>query len=98
MDSIWAISGGPGQVLTRQLGAGKAGERSFKETLVDFLEDVNRLQQEADESVKKLVKGEVSDIHQVMVRVEEAEVAFQLLLELRNKVIEAYQELMRMQV
>ena len=72
--------------------------RSFRETLVDFLRDVNRMQKEADRAAKELAKGEVTDLHQVMIRAEEAQIAFQLLLEIRNKVIEAYQEIMRMPV
>ena len=45
-----------------------------------------------------LVTGQAADIHQVMVAVEEAGIARDLLLEIRNKVLEGYQELMRMQV
>jgi len=66
--------------------------------LKGFLEEVNALQRDAGESVEKLVAGEINDVHEVMVAVEKAGVSFELLMELRNKMIEAYQELMRIQV
>jgi flagellar hook-basal body complex protein FliE len=45
-----------------------------------------------------MVAGEITDVHQVMVAVEEANTAFSLMMELRNKMLDAYQEVMRMQV
>jgi flagellar hook-basal body complex protein FliE len=68
----------------------------FDETLQGFLKDVNELQLNADESIQKMVAGEVKDVHQVMLAVGEAKVAFNMMLEIRNKTMEAYQELMRM--
>ncbi|HOX50100.1 MAG TPA: flagellar hook-basal body complex protein FliE, partial [Fibrobacteria bacterium] len=60
--------------------------------------DVNSMQNEADASIEKFVAGEVKDVHQVMAAVSEARTSFNLMLEIRNKTLEAYQELMRMQV
>jgi flagellar hook-basal body complex protein FliE len=54
------------------------------------------MQQKADQSIQKMVSGEIKDVHQVMLAVGEAKVAFNLLLEIRNKTMEAYQEVMRM--
>ncbi|MCL2219408.1 MAG: flagellar hook-basal body complex protein FliE [Chitinispirillia bacterium] len=75
-----------------------AGGLSFKETMNNFLNDVNHLQKQSDESVKKLVSGEITDVHQVMTASEEAKVAFNLMMEIRNKVMEAYQEVMRIRL
>jgi flagellar hook-basal body complex protein FliE len=75
-----------------------AGGPSFKETLNGFLKDVNEMQLKADESVNKLVAGEITDVHQVMNAVEEANVAFNMMMEIRNKVMDAYQEVMRMRL
>ena len=69
---------------------------NFDETLQGFLKDVNELQLNADESIQKMVAGEVKDVHQVMLAVGEAKVAFNMMLEIRNKTMEAYQELIRM--
>jgi flagellar hook-basal body complex protein FliE len=77
--------------------AGTAGP-SFKETLNGFLKDVNEMQLKADESVNKLVAGEITDVHQVMNAVEQANVAFNMMMEIRNKVMDAYQEVMRMRL
>ncbi len=70
----------------------------FFSTLKGFMSDVNNLQQEAGESINQLVNGDVSNIQDVMVAVEKASVSFELMMEIRNKVIEAYQEVMRTQV
>ncbi|RJP81657.1 MAG: flagellar hook-basal body complex protein FliE [Candidatus Zixiibacteriota bacterium] len=75
-----------------------AGETSFKDTLNSFMEEVNSLQQNADESTQKLLSGELESVHQVMMAMEEANTSFQLMMEMRNKILEAYREVMRMQV
>ena len=70
---------------------------SFKDTLKTFLTDVNSLQNHADKSIEKMVAGEITDVHQVMMAVEEANLSFNLMMEIRTKMVDAYQELMRMQ-
>ena len=74
------------------------GKESFKSLLQGFVGDVNKLQTEADESVNKLASGEITDMHDVMVKVEEANLSFSLMMELRNKIIEGYKEVIRTQV
>jgi flagellar hook-basal body complex protein FliE len=71
---------------------------SFKETLKSFLTDVNAMQHKADESIEKMAAGEITDVHQVMSSVQEANVAFNMMMEIRNKVLDAYQEVLRMRV
>jgi flagellar hook-basal body complex protein FliE len=56
------------------------------------------MQTRADRLTEKLAAGEVRDIHQVMIAVEQVNIALQLTMQVRNKVIESYQEIMRMQV
>lgn len=72
--------------------------KSFEDTLKKFVSDVNSLQNQASESIEKLATGEVEDVHQVMIAVEEANTAMEFMLEIRNKIMEAYQEIMRMPV
>ncbi|HKP96600.1 MAG TPA: flagellar hook-basal body complex protein FliE [Fibrobacteria bacterium] len=74
----------------------KEGATNFNDMFNGFLKDVNEMQLKADQSIQKMVSGEVKDVHQVMLAVGEAKVAFNLLLEIRNKTMEAYQEVMRM--
>lgn len=68
---------------------------SFKDTLKGFMKDVNDMQIKADESIQKMAAGEINDVHQVMNAVEEANLAFNMMMEIRNKVMDAYDELMR---
>jgi len=75
-----------------------AGETSFQETLEKFTTEVNSLQKNADTATQKLLSGELQDVHQVMLAMEEANTSFQLMMEMRNKILEAYREVMRMQV
>lgn len=71
---------------------------SFPSVLEKFVTDVNSLQNKASESIEKLATGEISDVHQVMIAVEEAGTAMEFMLEIRNKIVDAYQEVMRMSV
>ncbi len=70
----------------------------FKESLKSALQQVNDLQLHAGDQVERLVAGEQVDLHEVMISSEEAAIAFELMLEIRNKLVEAYQELQRMHV
>jgi flagellar hook-basal body complex protein FliE len=76
----------------------KETNASFGETLERAMADVNALQNEAGKAVEKMVVGETVDLHEVMVAVEKAKTSFDLLMEIRNKALEAYREIMRMQV
>jgi len=73
-------------------------EASFKETLDSFLHDVNNLQRDAEASTQRLMTGDLENIHQMMLAMEEANTSFQLMMEMRNKILDAYREVMRMQV
>ncbi|WP_449540004.1 flagellar hook-basal body complex protein FliE [Ferdinandcohnia sp. Marseille-Q9671] len=73
-------------------------QKEFSSFLKDALHNVNEAQQTSDKMTEKLVKGENVDLHQVMIASEKASVSLQATLQIRNKVIEAYQEIMRMQV
>jgi len=77
-------------------GDEKKKQMSFKETLTDVLNEVNDLQINAKESVEKFLSGEIEDVHQVMIEAEKASVGLELTLEVRNKILEAYREVMRM--
>lgn len=76
----------------------QAKDISFSEQLKELLYSVNKKQTEADEQVGKVVTGESEDLHSAMIALEEASVSFQLMLEIRNKMLEAYQEINRMNI
>ena len=71
---------------------------SFGQVLTQSLNDVNTLQKEADQAIDALATGQQQDIHNTMIAMEKADVAFRLIMEIRNKVISAYETIMRMQV
>ena len=73
-------------------------EVNFEQTLKKFINDVDEAQKFAGESVEKLLTGEIKDIHDVMIAVEKAGTSFELMMEIRNKMVDAYREIMRMQV
>ena len=85
--------------LTRGVGSpDSTGTASFREVLEKSLGEVNDLQHVAEEKIQKFATGEVTDLREVMVAAEEANLAFQFTLEIRNKIVEAYQEISRLQV
>ena len=75
-----------------------ADSASFGTALQESLDTVSRLQVEADGAIDDMASGRKTDIHQTMIAVEKASVSFELLMEIRNKVIAAYDKLMRTQV
>lgn len=75
---------------------GSQGE--FGAHLNKALGEVNELQQKADQAIQQLVGEGKGDLQDTMVALEKADVSFRLMMQIRNKVLEAYQEIMRMQV
>ncbi|MBT2756019.1 flagellar hook-basal body complex protein FliE [Mesobacillus foraminis] len=73
-------------------------QKSFASVLRKSLENLNETQAKSDLMTNKLANGENVDLHQVMIASQKASVTLQATLEVRNKVVEAYQEMMRMQV
>lgn len=80
-------------------GGGKdARAGSFGDILAGAINKVNEAQLKADDLTRQFLVGEVQDIHQVTIAMQEARLTMQLALEVRNKIVEAYQEIARMQV
>lgn len=75
-----------------------AGSGSFAGVLDNALKDLNDTQVKANQLTLESLTGEIQDIHQVTVAMTEAKLGMQLAVEVRNKLIEAYQEVSRMQV
>src|SRR5580698_170647 len=79
-------------------GAGEAEGTSFSSYLGKSLADVNRLLATADEKQTELAVGKTENLHDAMISVEKAETALKLMVQVRNKALDAYHEIMRMQV
>lgn len=73
-------------------------DKGFADTLKGAIEEVDASQKRADEQVEAFVAGEQENLHEVTIAMNEARLHFQLMTEVRNKTLETYQELMRMQV
>ncbi|HUI29747.1 MAG TPA: flagellar hook-basal body complex protein FliE [Candidatus Acidoferrales bacterium] len=87
--------------INTDISAGKSAEdvtKSFQETLEGFIGNVNDLQNSANDAIDKMASGEAADVHEVMVAVEKAKVSFDLLLQVRNKMLDAYKQIMQMQI
>ncbi len=89
-----------GQVESTQAaqGAGAVQGAGFGEVLNQFVGEVNQKQLDSTQAVNDLLAGKEVPLHQAMIAMQEAGVAFQLMVEVRNKLLEGYQELMRMQI
>ena len=77
---------------------GRFDGKDFKSVLLQSLNEVNRLQTEADEGVQRLLTGQSTNVAEVMAAVNKAGVAFDLLMEVRNKMVEAYQEIQQIRL
>ena len=78
--------------------ADPAPGKDFKSILLDSLEEVNRLQTEADRGVQRLLTGETDNVAEVLAAVNKSGIAFDLLMEIRNKLTDAYRDIQQMQV
>ena len=68
----------------------------FKDILGGFMNDVNELQNKADDKIEKLATGEIKDLHEVMLAATEADTSFKIMMEIRNKLMSAYKEISKM--
>jgi len=70
----------------------------FADTLAQAIQEVDRAQKDADEQVEAFIAGEQENLHEVMISMNQARLYFQLMTEVRNRLLETYQELMRTQI
>ena len=78
--------------VERSTGNGSA----FAETLKEAVRDVDALQHESESAQLAFARHADVDLHDVLIKIEEAEVAFKTMMEIRNKLVDAYREVMRM--
>ena len=80
-------------------GVGKGGhELPFADLIKDLVQNTNNQQGQVEESVKQLIAGETDSIHDVVLSASQADLAFRLVMEIRDRLIASYQEVMRMQM
>ncbi|ULA63157.1 MAG: Flagellar hook-basal body complex protein FliE [Nitrospira sp.] len=78
--------------------ADTSGPGGFMDTLKSAIGKANDVQVQANQAVDALVTGQSSDLHGTMVALQQADVSFQLMMQIRNKLVTAYEEIQRMQV
>ena len=70
----------------------------FGQVLSDAMQRVNHAQLESNEQIQQMLSGDIQDVHSAMIAVQKADLSFQMMMQVRNKLFDAYQEIMRMQV
>ena len=71
---------------------------SFFDALQNSMEEVNKNQLEADSSIKDLIAGKTKNISETMLQLQKADLSLKTMMQVRNKILEAYKEIMKMQV
>lgn len=85
-------------IETPGVGGSQESNKTFGEFLQDSLTKVNSLQQDANVAMEKLASGESQNLHETLLAVEKADIAFRTMNQVRTKVIDAYREIMKMQI
>ena len=85
-------------LVTGGAQASGGGASAFSDLFEQAVDRVNHYQRTADGAVERFLTGEDEDLHRVAMATQQAEVSFELFLQMKNKVIQAYQEMMRLQV
>lgn len=96
-DPISSIRILPAEVEPAATSSLRSGKNGFAATLESAIDNVDQLQGEAQEQVEGLLNGSGADVHSTMIAVEKADLAFELMMQVRNKIVAAYQEISRMQ-
>ncbi len=84
--------------LPLQTGGGSAAQQPFKSFLIESLNQVNSMQQDADRAVQQLVTGGDVNPAEVLTTVQKADMSFRLMLQIRNKLVSAFQEVNNIRV
>jgi flagellar hook-basal body complex protein FliE len=95
-----SISSGSSTSNSKLGGTGSAADaqKSFAATLNEAINSVNDLQNSSNKAMQNLATGRTDNVAEVMITAEKADLALKLMVQVRNKIIDAYQEIMKMQV
>ncbi len=91
------LSGTPKSGLSSAAG-GANGDLAFGDLLKQALQEVNQASAQAEDEARNLMTGESADMHTAMLAVQKADLSFQMMMAVRSKLIDAYREVMRMQM
>jgi flagellar hook-basal body complex protein FliE len=96
--SISINSSNSGASSAGSIGSAADTQKSFAATLNDAINSVNELQNDSNKAMQNLATGRTDNVAEVMVTAEKADIALKLMVQVRNKIIDAYSEIMKMQV
>ena len=94
VSSIGSVTGAVVAPAASNSGSGSGFQGLFEKAVAG----VDNLQQTADQGIQRFLAGEGEELHSVAIATQKAELSFELFLQVRNKVVSAYQEIMRMQI
>lgn len=97
ISKIGAVNGSISTINSSRNNTLKEPEFSFKEMLNNEINEVNDKKTQADELVKDFIQGDVEDLHAVLIASDEASLALELAVQVRNKLVESYKEINNMQ-
>lgn len=87
-----------GELGTASQGSGGAPATGFMDTLQHAISKANDIQLQASQATDALMTGQSQNVHGTMVALQEADISFQLMMQIRNKLVSAYEEIQRMQM
>lgn len=85
------------EIATNEL-SGEKKSQSFADMLTDAINGVDETMKASDMKVQEFIAGETDNVHDVMIQMQRAQLSFDMMVEVRNKVVETYQEVSRMQI
>jgi flagellar hook-basal body complex protein FliE len=87
----------PSEIDSGSLAPGGVTGPGFRKVLHSALDDIQQLEGQAEAKVAGVLEGNGTDVHSALIAVEKADLSFQLMMQVRNKIVSAYQEISRMQ-
>lgn len=97
MNGISSLRILPAELDSAALRPAGASEPGFRDVLHSVIDDIQQLEGQAQEKVAGVLAGNGGDVHSALIAVEKADLSFQLMMQVRNKIISAYEEISRMQ-
>lgn len=99
MNTIFSINQAPALPLRQpDTSPVSQAKNAFGEILTDTLRQTNETQMNSEAAIQKLQTGEAKNLHEVMIAVEQADISLRMLVQMRNKAQQAYEEIMRLQL
>ncbi|HXY78160.1 MAG TPA: flagellar hook-basal body complex protein FliE [Candidatus Acidoferrales bacterium] len=97
MNGISALRILPAEIDPAALASSTEAAPGFREVLHNAMDDIGQLESQAEAKVAGVLSGDGADVHSAMIAVEKADLSFQLMMQVRNKIVSAYEEISRMQ-